>query len=477
MSDDPTRCAAARYAGEEIEDIFSRDHKYTLWRRLWIYLAEAQQSLGLEITDRQIEQMKEKVDDIPWDRVKEHEEETRHEVMAHIRTFSEQCPEAGPIIHLGATSMFVMDNADVIMMREALEHIKVLLLNVVEGLKQFAEEWADQPILGMTHLQPAQVTTVGKRACLWLSDFLKDVRNLERINNSLRFRGTKGAIGTQASYLNLFDGDHEKVKKLDRLVAGKAGFDNVQRITGQTYPRKQDSRIMDGLAQVAQTASKFAVDIRLLQSRGEVQEPMKKSQVGSSAMAYKKNPIRTERITGLARYLLQETGNAEQTAANQWLEHSLDDSSNRRLTIPHSFRIADGMLRTALNCARGLVVNENRINDNLNRQLPKLITENVIMEMVRAGGDRQELHERIRKHTREALGDEAGPGREAKELIDFLKTDPAFSDISDRIDELADPEQLSGRAPHQTREFLKGEVTPLLKDEADVLGESSDLSV
>ncbi len=475
MNEKIDTCALDRYASEEMQEIFDRRKKYVYWRKLWIYLAEAQQELGLDISDQQIDQMKAVVDRIPFDRVREIEEETRHEVMAHIRAFGEQCPEAAPIIHLGATSMFVMDNGDLIRLKKALRRVGDLLANIVRALASFSEEHADEPILGLTHLQPAQVTTVGKRSAQWLSGFLDDLKRVRELEDELPFRGVKGAVGTQDSYLTLFDGDHERVKKLDRRVAEKAGFENVLPITGQTYSRKYDHRILSLLSSAAQSAGKFAADLRLLQSRGELEEPTKSSQVGSSAMAYKRNPIRSERISGLSRYVLQETENSSHTAANQWLERSLDDSSNRRLSLPHSFLATDGMLRTVLNCSRGLVVHPSNIQQALENKRPYLATERILMEMVREGGNRQKIHEKIRVHSRE-VDEQVDAGGE-NDLLDRLKNDPEFEPVHDQIDELSRISNLVGRAPEQVREFLKNEVQPVLEREADVPGASSELSV
>ncbi len=475
MSDQIDTCALDRYASEEMERIFDRKEKYVYWRKLWIYLAEAQQELGLDISEEQIDEMKSVVDQIPFDRVQEIEEETRHEVMAHIRAFGEQCPKAAPIIHLGATSMYVMDNGDLIRLQKAIKRIGDLLANVVDALADFCEEHADEPILGLTHLQPAQVTTVGKRASLWLEGFLEDLKRIRKLETSLPFRGAKGAVGTQDSYLTLFDGDHKKVKELDQLVAEKAGFERVLTVTGQTYSRKYDHRMLSLLSSIAQSASKFSVDLRLLQSRGEIEEPTKSSQVGSSAMAYKRNPIRAERISGLARYLLQETENSSHTAANQWLERSLDDSSNRRLVLPHSFMAADGMLKTVLNCVRGLVIHTSNIQDALEDKRPFLATERILMEMVREGHSRQEIHEKIRVHSRKAEEnvDSGGPN----DLLERLKSDPDFAPVHNRIDELAEVSNLTGRSEEQVREFLEQEVHPVLENESSALGTSSDLDV
>jgi len=468
-------CALQRYASDEMERIFDRKRKYRIWRRLWIYLAESQKELGLDVTDEQIDAMKSVQDQIPFNRVRELEEETRHEVMAHIRAFGEQCPEAAPIIHLGATSMYVMDNADLIRLREGLRRLGDLLANVVDAFATFCEDHADVPVLGLTHLQPAQVTTVGKRACLWLSEFVQDLERIRTLEAELPFRGVKGAVGTQDSYLTLFDGDHEKVKELDRRVAEKAGFDRVLSITGQTYSRKHDSRMLALLSSIAQTASKFAVDVRLLQSRGELQEPTKSSQVGSSAMAYKTNPVRTERISGLARYVIEETENSSHTAANQWMERSLDDSSNRRLVLPHAFLALDGVLKTVLNCAKGLVLHREEIRHRLEREGPFLATETILMEMVRHGENRQEIHERIRRHSR-AAEDEIEQGGD-NDLFERLRNDEVFEPVHDRLDDFTDPSELTGRSADQVKTYLEETVRPILRTEQEVLGESASLDV
>lgn len=452
-------CAASRYASEEMEKLFSYEYRAQLWRQLWVYLAEAQQELGLSISEEQIEQMRAKVEDIPRDRIRELEEQTRHEVMAHVHAFAEQCPKAEPIIHLGATSMYVMDNADLIRVKEALSRIQKQLTAIVEAFSQFCEAHIDTPVVGLTHLQTAQVTTVGKRASLWLSEFLQDLRQVQALLEELPFRSVKGAVGTQSSFLELFDGSYEDVQKLEKKISARAGFSRTVSVSGQTYSRKIDSRILQGLSQIAQSAGKYAVDMRLLQSRGEMQEPTGEDQVGSSAMPHKVNPIRTERITGLSRFVMENVGNGAHTASNQWLERSLDDSSNRRFSISHSFLVTDGLLRTVLNCARGMTVHEEQIREQLQQERPFLLSEYFLMKSVKEGKSRQKIHERLRKHARRTSD---STGEDTLSFLDRVRQDDV---ISSAFDEIPDPDwnQLAGCAKQQVRSFLDEEVYPTLE--------------
>lgn len=456
------QCATDRYASEEMQNLFSYRYRAKLWRKLWIYLAEAQKELGLDVTDEQIRQMKNHVDDISLERIEELEQETRHEVMAHLRAFAEQCPKAEPILHMGATSMFLMDNADLIRTRAALQRIQKLLIGIVQSLSEFCEAHRDEPIVGMTHLQTAQVTTVGKRASLWLSDFLTDFRQVRNFSDRIPFRSIKGAVGTQSSFLELFDGDHEKVRQLEQKIREKAGFSETFPVTGQTYSRKFDSRLLHRLSEVAQSASKYAVDLRLLQSRGELQEPTGSSQVGSSAMPHKVNPIRTERITGLSRFVMELPGNTSHTAANQWLERSLDDSSNRRFSLSHAFLVTDGLLKTVLNCVRGMTVRTETIQKHLKQERPHLLSEYLLMQIVKNGGSRQKFHERLREHARE-IHDQ--PEEQNRTFLELVRNDEEITSV---LDDIPNPDwiQLAGRAPQQVQNFLDEEVRPELEDES-----------
>jgi len=457
---------ATRYAGRAMLELWSPQRKYSTWRRLWLALAETESELGLVADDgvtprirpEQLAEMRAHLDDIDFHRAAEHERQLRHDVMAHIHTFAEKCPSARDIIHLGATSCYVTDNADLILMRQGLEMIRDQLFGVIDALARFADRWKDLPTLGFTHFQPAQLTTVGKRACLWCLDFVLDLHETARRAESLPFRGVKGTTGTQASFLALFRGDHEKVKQLDRLVAKKMGFGELLPITGQTYTRKIDSWILDVLSGIGQSAHKFGTDVRLLSHRQEIDEPFEEEQVGSSAMAYKRNPMRSERMCSLARYLMSLPTNTAQTAANQWLERTLDDSANRRLVIPQGFLTADGVLRLALNISRGLVVNSEVIKKNVEQLLPFMATEDILMEAVSKGGDRQHLHERIRVHSHEVTRELKGSGGR-NDLLDRLRADPLFSRVD--FDRVQRSEAYIGRAPEQVKEFLADHIEPL----------------
>lgn len=454
-----------RYASREMAQLWGPQRKFSTWRRLWIALAEAQHELGLlaedgvtpRISPLQIEHLRAKVDAIDFARADALERQLRHDVMAHIHAYGEVCPEARDILHLGATSCYVTDNTDLLLMREALQLLQARLLGVVEALAGFAERWADVPTLGFTHFQPAQLTTVGKRACLWCYDFVLDLQELDSRVQTLRFRGAKGTTGTQASFLSLFGGDHAKVRHLDRRVAEKMGFSQVYAVTGQTYTRKVDSQIVDLLSGICQSAHKFGTDLRLLAHRQEVEEPFEAEQVGSSAMPYKRNPMRAERMCGLARFVSSLTANTAQTAAVQWLERTLDDSANRRLTIPQAFLGTDAVLRLAANVARGLVVNPEIIRRNVEQALPFMATENLMMAGVAAGGDRQTLHDRLRSHSLAVQQRMKAGGN--NDLLPRLQEDPAFRSVD--FAKVLEPRAFVGRAPEQVREFLKEEVEPL----------------
>ncbi|MEN6315246.1 MAG: adenylosuccinate lyase [Clostridiaceae bacterium] len=450
-----------RYASSEMQELFSPDKKFKTWRRLWIALAEAEKELGLNITEEQIQEMKQFKDDINYDMAEKKEKEVRHDVMAHVHAYGEQCPKARGIIHLGATSCYVGDNTDLIIMHDALELIRQKLAAAIEKLSEFAMEYRSMPTLGFTHYQPAQLVTVGKRASLWIQDLLIDLDDLEYVLFSMKLLGSKGTTGTQASFMNLFDNDNEKVKKLDRLIASKMGFDNVYAVSGQTYTRKQDSRVLNVLSGIAQSASKFSYDMRLLQSMKEMEEPFEKNQIGSSAMAYKRNPMRAERIDSLARYVIIDTLNPAVTAATQWFERTLDDSANKRISVPEAFLAVDAILNIYINIATGLVVYPKVIEKHVLEELPFMATENIMMEAVKRGGDRQELHERIRVHSMEA-------GKQVKlygmnnDLVERIAGDPLFALSADEILAVMEPSNYTGRAPEQVIEFIEEHVKPRL---------------
>jgi len=441
---------------------FSPNRKFGLWRQLWIALAEAERELGLPVTQVQIKELKKFRDKINYKVAEAREKEVRHDVMSHVYAYGKQCPKAKPIIHLGATSCFVTDNSELVQLRDGMLILQSKLVAVIKALAKFAKLYRSVPTLGFTHYQPAQPTTVGKRACLWLQEFIMDFKDLQRRIDDLRFRGVKGTTGTQASFLELFGGDDKKVRQLDRLVAQKMGFDSTFTITGQTYTRKVDAQICTTLAGIAQSSEKMATDLRLLQNMHVIEEPFESKQIGSSAMPYKRNPMRSERITGLARYAMCSSQNPMLTAATQWLERTLDDSSNRRLALAETFLAVDGILLLCINVTRGLVVNR-AVNDQvLQRELPFMCTETIMMEAVKAGGDRQELHERIRQHSLEAariVKEEGGHN----DLLDRLANDPLFEAVKAQIPEIADPQRLVGRAPKQVDEFLHSEVQPVLR--------------
>jgi len=465
-----------RYASREMKRLFSPDRKFRTWRAMWIALARAERELGLPITAEQIAELEAAKDVIDYELAEKREREIRHDVMAHLHAFAAACPSARPILHLGATSCFVTDNTDLVILREALTLTRRMVTNTVAALADLAARHRDVPALGFTHFQPAQPTTVGKRACLWIEDLLLDLERIEFELKSLRFRGVKGTTGTQASFLDLFEGDHGKVEKLDELVARELGFESSFPVTGQTYPRKTDYHLLAVLSGVGQSGHRFANDIRLLMHLGEVEEPFEPSQVGSSAMPYKRNPMRTERMTSLARYLISLPLNAAQTAAEQWLERTLDDSANRRIVLPQAFLAADAILELFRNVGGGLTVNEPVIQKNLARELPFLATERVLMAAVKAGGDRQELHERIRVHA-VAVKKALHGGAEKNDLFDRLRQDPAFAAVSGDLDRLADPSGYVGRAPEQVDAFLRDHVAPVLDRLADDLGGEGEILV
>ena len=466
----------ARYASREMSAVFSPQRKFSTWRRLWLALAEAEQELGLPITDVQLDQMRAHLDDVNFAAAARYERKLRHDVMAHVHAFADQCPAARPIIHLGATSCFVTDNADLLVMREALGLLRAKLVNLIDALAGFAAEHRALVTLGFTHFQPAQPTTVGKRACLWLYDLVLDYQEVVRVAESLPFRSVKGTTGTQDSFLELFDGTHAKVRRLEKLVAQRMGFRQIVPVSGQTYTRKLDSLVLNAVAGIAQSAHKMGNDIRLLQNLREVEEPFGKKQIGSSAMPHKRNPMRCERICSLARHVLTAALNAPLTAATQWLERTLDDSASRRIAIPETFLGADAVLMIALNVARGLVVHPRVIEARLAQEAPFLATERVMMAAVKAGGDRQELHERLRQHAIEARRRMTDEGLD-NDLVARLKADEAFAAVRDGIDDLVRADRLAGRAPQQVDEFLRSIVRPILKREAALLGIDSRLAV
>ncbi|NOY28698.1 MAG: adenylosuccinate lyase [Planctomycetes bacterium] len=454
----------SRYASAEMSQLFSPQHKHSTWRRLWVSLAEAEAELGLPVSQKQIAQLKAHVDDIDFEAAAKHERELRHDVMAHVHAYGDQCPDARPIIHLGATSCFVTDNTDLLLHREALQLVCSRLASVIDSLATFAEKYRDLPTLGFTHLQPAQPTTVGRRACLWAYDLVLDLEELEHRLANLRARSTQGTTGTQASFLQLFDGDGDQVRKLERLVAEKMGFDATYAVTGQTYSRKIDAQVLDVLTGIATSAHKATNDLRILAHRKEVEEPFEKSQIGSSAMAYKRNPMRSERIAGLARYVMSLQSSTTATTATQWMERTLDDSSNRRLVIPQAFLAIDAILILYQNIASGLVIYPEVIARSLREELPFMATENLLMAAAAAGGDRQDLHERIRQHS-QAAGAEVKMHGRPNDLLDRLAGDEAFAGVD--IAAAVDATQLVGRSADQVDEFLAEVVKPIRTRYAD----------
>ena len=450
-----------RYASKEMNANWSPQKKFSTWRRLWLALARAEQELGLEITDEQLAQMESFLDDVNFEVAEAKERELRHDVMSHVHAFGEQCPAARPIIHLGATSCYVGDNTDLVQMRDGMVILRDKLLGLMQRLRDFAHEYRNMPTLGFTHFQPAQLTTVGKRACLWLNDFLMDYHTVEQFIRDLPFRGVKGTTGTQASFLELFEGDHEKVRTLDNRVAELCGFGPRVPVCGQTYSRKIDFQAMAILSGIAQSGAKMSSDVRLLAHLKEIEEPFGKNQVGSSAMAYKRNPMRSERVCSLARFVISLSANAAQTHANQWMERTLDDSANRRLSVAQAYLGADVVLSTVANVSSGLIVWPKIIERHIRQELPFMATENIIMDCVKAGGDRQDLHEAIRQHSMEASRHVKEDGG-ANNLIELLREDSLFAAVRDQMDELLEPVNFIGRAPQQVEEFLATDVDPVL---------------
>ena len=465
-----------RYASREMQYIFSPDMKFKTWRRLWIALAETEKELGLPITQEQIDELKSHAEDINYEVAKDRERQVRHDVMSHVYAYGVQCPKAKGIIHLGATSCYVGDNTDVIVMREALRLVKKKLVNVIAELAKFAGEWKDQPTLAFTHFQPAQPTTVGKRATLWTQEFLMDLQDLDYVLGTLKLLGSKGTTGTQASFLELFDGDQETIDKIDPMIAQKMGFEACYPVSGQTYSRKVDTRVLNVLAGIASSAHKMSNDIRLLQHLKEVEEPFEKSQIGSSAMAYKRNPMRSERIASLSRYVMIDALNPAITSATQWFERTLDDSANKRLSIPEGFLAIDGILDLCLNVVDGLVVYPKVIEKRLRSELPFMATENIMMDAVKAGGDRQELHERIRELSMEAGKTVKVEGKD-NNLLELIAADPAFNMTLEELQKTMDPAKYTGRSAVQVEAFLKNVVNPVLEENKDLLGVKAEINV
>ena len=466
-----------RYADEEMKRQFSDDNKFSTWRRLWLALAESEQELGLSISDEQLDEMRAHIDDIDYAAAAAHEHEVRHDVMAHVLTFGECCPKAKPIIHLGATSCYVGDNTDIIRMRGGLLIIRKLLVNAVAALSEFAEKYNSLPTLAYTHFQAAQPTTVGKRACLWINDLLFDIEQLDFQLSQLKLLGCKGTTGTGASFLELFDGDAEKVEELERRIAAKMGFEACQAVSGQTYTRKVDFAVLQVLSGIAQSASKFSSDIRLLSHLKEVDEPFESKQIGSSAMAYKRNPMRSERVASLSRYVICDLQNAAVTASAQWFERTLDDSANRRISIPEAFLATDAILNLYINIVRGMKVYPAVIAKHLNEELPFMSTENILMYCVKnKGGDRQALHEAIRRHSVAAAEQVKLYGRD-NDLLERIKADPAFSLTDEEMAQLTDPATFSGMAERQCETFLRGTVKPVLKKYDSSLGIKAEINV
>ncbi|MBQ3392356.1 MAG: adenylosuccinate lyase [Lachnospiraceae bacterium] len=465
-----------RYASREMQFIFSPDMKFRTWRKLWIALAETEKELGLPITQEQIDELKAHADDINYEEAKAREKIVRHDVMSHVYAYGLQCPKAKGIIHLGATSCYVGDNTDIIVMREALRLVRKKLLNVMAALADFADAYKAQPTLGFTHFQPAQPTTVGKRASLWLQEFWLDLEEIDHVLENLRLLGSKGTTGTQASFLELFDGNQEKVDRIDPMIAEKMGFSRCMPVSGQTYSRKVDTIVLNAVAGVASSAMKMATDIRLLQHLKEVEEPFEKTQIGSSAMAYKRNPMRSERICSLARYVMIDVLNPAVTAGTQWFERTLDDSANKRLSVPEAFLAVDGILDLCINVTDGLKVYPKVIEKRLMSELPFMATENIMMDAVKAGGDRQELHEKIRTLSMEA-------GRRVKEegldnnLLELIAADPSFHLTIEELQSAMDPSRYIGCAPHQVERFLEEIIRPLLRENRDALGMSAEINV
>ena len=465
-----------RYASREMQYIFSPDMKFRTWRKLWIALAETEKELGLNITQEQIDELKAHAEDINYDVAKEREKIVRHDVMSHVYAYGVQCPKAKGIIHLGATSCYVGDNTDIIVMSEALKLVHKKLVNVIAELAKFADAYKNQPTLAFTHFQPAQPTTVGKRATLWLQEFLMDLEDLTYVQGTLKLLGSKGTTGTQASFLELFEGDQETIDKIDPMIAKKMGFEACYPVSGQTYSRKVDTRVLNILAGIAASAHKMSNDIRLLQHLKEVEEPFEKTQIGSSAMAYKRNPMRSERIASLSRYVLCDALNPAITSATQWFERTLDDSANKRLSIPEGFLAIDGILDLCLNVVDGLVVYPKVIEKHMMAELPFMATENIMMDAVKAGGDRQELHERIRELSMEAGKTVKVEGKD-NNLLELIAADPAFNLTLEDLKKSMDPSKYVGRAPRQVDVFLRDVVNPVLEANKEVLGMKAEINV
>ena len=465
-----------RYASKEMQYIFSPDMKFKTWRKLWIALAESEMELGLNITQEQIDELKAHADDINYDVAKEREKLVRHDVMSHVYAYGQQCPKAKGIIHLGATSCYVGDNTDIIIMTEALKLVRKKLINVINELAKFADKYKSQPTLAFTHFQPAQPTTVGKRATLWLMELKLDLDDLNYMIDSMMLLGSKGTTGTQASLLELFEGDHEKIKELENKIAKKMGFEKCFPVSGQTYSRKMDTRVLNVVAGIAASAHKFSNDIRLLQHLKEIEEPFEKNQIGSSAMAYKRNPMRSERIASLANYVMVTALNPAITSATQWFERTLDDSANKRLSVPECFLAIDGILDLYLNVVDGLVVYPKVIEKRLMSELPFMATENIMMDAVKAGGDRQEMHEKIRTLSMEA-------GKNVKEkgldnnLLELIANDPSFNMSLEDLQKTMDPSKYVGRSPEQVEEFLRDEIQPILDANKEILGLTATINV
>lgn len=465
-----------RYASREMQYIFSQDMKFRTWRKLWIALAETEKELGLNITDEQIEELKAHADDINYEVAEERERIVRHDVMSHVYAYGVQCPKAKGIIHLGATSCYVGDNTDIIVMTEALKLVKKKLVNVLAELAKFADEYKAQPTLAFTHFQPAQPTTVGKRATLWMQEFSLDLEDLDHVLCTMKLLGSKGTTGTQASFLELFDGDQETIDKIDPMIAKKMGFAQCYPVSGQTYSRKVDTRVLNVLAGIAASAHKFSNDIRLLQHLKEVEEPFEKTQIGSSAMAYKRNPMRSERIASLSRYVMVDALNPAITSATQWFERTLDDSANKRLSVPEGFLAIDGILDLCLNVVDGLVVYPKVIEKHMMAELPFMATENIMMDAVKAGGDRQELHERIRVLSMEAGRTVKAEGKD-NNLLELIAADPAFNMSLSELQKTMDPSGYVGRAPRQVETFLKDVIAPILEENKELLGVKAEIHV
>ncbi len=465
-----------RYASKEMQYIFSPDMKFRTWRRLWIALAEVERELGLNITQEQIDELKAHKDDINYDVAREREALVRHDVMSHVYAYGVQCPKAKGIIHLGATSCYVGDNTDIIVMKEALVLVRKKLLNVINELAKFADRYKDLPTLAFTHFQPAQPTTVGKRATLWIQELMLDLEDVEHVLHSFKLLGSKGTTGTQASFLELFDGNHETIEKIDPMIAKKLGFESCYPVSGQTYSRKVDTRVVNVLAGIAASAHKFSNDIRLLQHLKEIEEPFEKNQIGSSAMAYKRNPMRSERIASLSRYVIVDAMNPAITSATQWFERTLDDSANKRLSVPEAFLAVDGILDLYLNVVDGLVVYPKVIEKHLMAELPFMATENIMMDAVKAGGDRQELHERIRELSMEAGRNVKAEGKE-NNLLELIAADTSFNLTLEDLQKTMDPAKYTGRAKEQTESFLEKVVNPVLEANKELLGLAADIRV